>query len=473
MRNKPNLLFLFSAALVVMISLPQAWGQARRGNLRGTVVDSEGNGLVGVTLKASSPTSIQPRIIVTGENGEFTMPALPVGTYMVDAYLTGFKSMLVTNVNVPMGSTATVKITLELDTKLRSVVEGDVSHVLDLSSQTISADITSEEFVKVPPARDPWSVLALVPSIQDSQGKAGGPKQPPKQLRILELPAIALRVDYIFSMPDVALISRFTSHSGFKIADVAPETPLPDNPPPYNPWPPIPISWITSLNFSETNITDRHQGAKTEIYFDPIAICFDPMIHFPLPGELPPGSDPVSRPMASIKVNTSFWSMTDYTSRHLHRFGESEHFVMSFSFKINNGINRLTSFIERSPAMGGRNDEQGFRPRPIIPLPPMPSYYGEGSSLGTKQKGLVFNIQWPTNGAADLDNLNPARNFKFGSRAMYNSDIDENILNSFARNPFLNPWSNRFWRGPIVPDNTSAYMGKTRGPYHPRPIPGW
>src|SRR5438477_8886697 len=81
-----------SAILVCVLSLllaPRALAQTT-GEIRGTAVDTNGVGLAGVTVEASSSSLQGTRTAVTGAGGAFQIPALPPGSYRVVFTLSGF-----------------------------------------------------------------------------------------------------------------------------------------------------------------------------------------------------------------------------------------------------------------------------------------------------------------------------------------------------------------------------------------------
>lgn len=167
--------FFVSVALVGLFGLTQAWGQSSRGALRGEVVDSEGAALPGVQVTVTSPALIQPRSVVSGPNGEFNVPALPVGMYAVEATLASFAPAKQENIRVLLGGTAQVKLTMRLESMaVTTEVIGEAVPVIDPSDTSTGGRVTYEELLKVPTARDPWAVLALVPGIQSDRVNVGG-----------------------------------------------------------------------------------------------------------------------------------------------------------------------------------------------------------------------------------------------------------------------------------------------------------
>jgi hypothetical protein len=167
--------FVASAILVGLCGLTEAWAQTNRGNIRGEVVDTEGAALPGVQVTVSSTALIQPRSVVTGPNGDFNVPALPIGTYTVEATLANFAPAKQEGVRVLLGATATVRVTMRLETAAQTLeVVGESVPVLDPTETSTGDRVTYEELLKVPTARDPWSVLQLVPGVQLDRVNVGG-----------------------------------------------------------------------------------------------------------------------------------------------------------------------------------------------------------------------------------------------------------------------------------------------------------
>ena len=81
--------------LVVMALLGASPSLATAQSLAGTVRDTSGAVLPGVTIEASSPALItKVRTGVTDETGQYRIPDLPPGTYKVTFTLPGFASVV-------------------------------------------------------------------------------------------------------------------------------------------------------------------------------------------------------------------------------------------------------------------------------------------------------------------------------------------------------------------------------------------
>jgi hypothetical protein len=68
-----------------------ALGQTHRGSIRGTLTDSAATPLTNVVIKLVQAETNETRTTRSGEQGEFTVSALPPGPYRIEVEQTGFK----------------------------------------------------------------------------------------------------------------------------------------------------------------------------------------------------------------------------------------------------------------------------------------------------------------------------------------------------------------------------------------------
>src|SRR6476661_8402066 len=90
----------------------QGGGASTTGSINGKVADSSGGVLPGVTVSATSPSSMGVQSSVTDTGGNYRFPALPPGTYTVTFELPGFNTLKRENIQISMGFTATVNVEL-------------------------------------------------------------------------------------------------------------------------------------------------------------------------------------------------------------------------------------------------------------------------------------------------------------------------------------------------------------------------
>ena len=87
-------------------------GQLQTGNLYGTVTDSEGEALPGVTLTLSGVE--HPRIQISNAEGQFRFMGLEPGTYKLTAELDGFNTVEHPDIKISAGHDTTIKIEMTL-----------------------------------------------------------------------------------------------------------------------------------------------------------------------------------------------------------------------------------------------------------------------------------------------------------------------------------------------------------------------
>jgi hypothetical protein len=97
---------------VLLTALPAA-AQFDRGQISGTVKDSQGGVVPGVTVSVTNLDTQLTRTTVTDSSGFFTIPNLPGGKYDVSAELQGFKKALRQNVPLDASSSTTLNFALE------------------------------------------------------------------------------------------------------------------------------------------------------------------------------------------------------------------------------------------------------------------------------------------------------------------------------------------------------------------------
>ena len=168
MRRKAAWLSLFA----VLIWAGLAFGQARTGSIYGTVTDSDGNPLPGVTVTATSDVTAA-QSVVTDIDGSYRFPSLPPGTFTLRFELEGFKTVVRENIEVRVGVNARIDVTMAPGGGEEVVVTGGVP-VVDVKSTTVRANLSKEELQALPTARDPWVILELAPGVMVDRENVGG-----------------------------------------------------------------------------------------------------------------------------------------------------------------------------------------------------------------------------------------------------------------------------------------------------------
>ena len=111
-------LFRLGTVLIAVLTLiaPMAFAQTSRttGAITGTVTDTTGSPLPGVTVTITSPNLQGSRTEVTDMNGQYTIPSLPPGSYRAEYTLSGVQSQVREGINVNAQQSTGVAVQMSL-----------------------------------------------------------------------------------------------------------------------------------------------------------------------------------------------------------------------------------------------------------------------------------------------------------------------------------------------------------------------
>lgn len=163
-----------SVLVLALTLIPAAWAEAQTtGRIVGTVEDTQGAAVPGVTVTVSSPALQGIQTQTTDQTGNFRFVALPVGTYMVKAALTGFKTIEQPNVMVRLDQTVTLTFKLEVATRTETVTVTASTPTIDTTSTTAGIVVGPEFFQRLAGARDFYGVTRFAPgTTTDAVGPA-------------------------------------------------------------------------------------------------------------------------------------------------------------------------------------------------------------------------------------------------------------------------------------------------------------
>src|SRR5262245_40328447 len=89
------------------------FGQNFSAAMSGSVRDTTGAVMPGVSVTAKHTETGLTRTVITTETGDYRMPSLPVGAYEVTAELSGFKQQVRRGINLVVAQEAVVNLTLK------------------------------------------------------------------------------------------------------------------------------------------------------------------------------------------------------------------------------------------------------------------------------------------------------------------------------------------------------------------------
>ena len=135
-------------------------------DMRGTVADTSGGSLPGVTVTITNQASGTFREIISNADGSWYVPGLTPGTYQVSAELTGFKRFVRRDLVVAVGNTTTVPISLELGALEETITVTGESPLIDVTSKQIGGNLDTKDLTQLPSISRNWlGYAALLPGV--------------------------------------------------------------------------------------------------------------------------------------------------------------------------------------------------------------------------------------------------------------------------------------------------------------------
>ncbi len=150
-RSKPFLLTWALAVCFALLVPSSAIAQSSpTGTLTGTVADSSGGVLPGVTVTATNEQTGLTQQTVSGGAGDWRIPALPVGIYQVAFELDGFKKVVRTGITLDAAGIRTLPVTLEVGEVSEVVQVTADAALLAVTTAATARSLTSAELEAVP-----------------------------------------------------------------------------------------------------------------------------------------------------------------------------------------------------------------------------------------------------------------------------------------------------------------------------------
>jgi len=155
--------------MAIALSIP-AHAQTFRGTILGTATDSSGAAISGATVTVKNTGTGLVRTVTTGDDGSFSVPELPIGTYSVTVEKSGFKIGAVNGISVEVSTVRRADVVLQPGDVSQTVeVSGDTLPQVESTSNTLGGIIESTVVTNLPVnGRDYQKLIFLVPGVTGS-----------------------------------------------------------------------------------------------------------------------------------------------------------------------------------------------------------------------------------------------------------------------------------------------------------------
>lgn len=132
------------------------------GVITGTVTDASGAVIANAKVTATNNATGLTRVTQTGQSGVYTLPALPVGTYVVSAEVNGFKKKLVTDAVLEIEAEKRVDFALEVGQVTESVTVSEHGASMQTENATVGQVIDNRFNSEIPLNGRDFSQLVLL-----------------------------------------------------------------------------------------------------------------------------------------------------------------------------------------------------------------------------------------------------------------------------------------------------------------------
>jgi len=177
-KSTPLTLLLTALTLMIALTLPPAayaQSQAANGSIEGTVADSTGAALPGVTVTVTSVDTGASRTVVSNENGVYRALLLPLGEYKLVAELSGFKKYEQAGITLSAGQTAVINPTLSVGQMTEVVSVTTDTPVVDSGKIDMGRNISQREVKNLPlVARNPYNFALVQPGVSGFENSEFG-----------------------------------------------------------------------------------------------------------------------------------------------------------------------------------------------------------------------------------------------------------------------------------------------------------
>jgi hypothetical protein len=143
----------------MIVALP-VLGYAQDSIMTGTVTDSTGGVLPGVTVTATNIESGNTFVAVSDERGNFRLP-VRIGNYRLTAELTGFTTVN-RSLQVLVGQTAVVGFQMSLSSVQETVTVTGTAPLIDTTTSTVGSNIDPRQMSELPLNGRNWMDLSLL-----------------------------------------------------------------------------------------------------------------------------------------------------------------------------------------------------------------------------------------------------------------------------------------------------------------------
>jgi outer membrane receptor protein involved in Fe transport len=155
--------------MVGCVLASRAGAQVTTATIAGTITDSSGGALPGALVTARNADTGLARSVPTGTDGAYRIEFLPIGNYVVEAVLDGFKTAHRSGIALRVSDTVRVDVALELGALAEMVTVNAAAPLVNTSTAEIGRTIEAAAIAELPLVdRNVYALLDLTPGVQSN-----------------------------------------------------------------------------------------------------------------------------------------------------------------------------------------------------------------------------------------------------------------------------------------------------------------
>ncbi|MCU0245264.1 MAG: TonB-dependent receptor [Bryobacter sp.] len=156
--------------LFLAAALPLA-AQQGRGSISGTVTDASGAAVPGADVRILNTGTNALTAAVSNEEGYFTAPALPVGSYSVTVEKQGFKKFNRTGITLQVDQRIALTLQLEVGATSEAIEVTGEAELVDTGSATVGKVVENRRITELPlNGRNALALVMLTPGVKSQAG---------------------------------------------------------------------------------------------------------------------------------------------------------------------------------------------------------------------------------------------------------------------------------------------------------------
>ena len=160
--------------VMALVALSSTFAYAQTATLTGVVTDTAGGVVPGANVSVVNNATKVTLESVSNTSGQFSFPALPIGTYTVTVSLTGFKTFVANEVRLLGGQVGNVNASLEVGNLTEKVEVKAGSELVQTQSSEVSSTLSVEQLSELPlVSRNALYSVALLPGVSTTGGPRG------------------------------------------------------------------------------------------------------------------------------------------------------------------------------------------------------------------------------------------------------------------------------------------------------------